>query len=40
MCQHFPRVLDKYYALGETLSGNDQLRTYDYTTWGIERNEH
>ncbi|RLU27160.1 hypothetical protein DMN91_000959 [Ooceraea biroi] len=40
MHQHFPSILETYYVVGETLSGNNQLRTFDYTTWSEERNEH
>lgn len=40
MHQHFPSILENYYLIGEKLSGNDQLRRFDYTTWTQECNEH
>lgn len=40
MRQHFPNILEGYYMLGEQLSGNDHIRTFDYKTWMEQRNEH
>ncbi|XP_012224832.2 protein CEBPZOS [Linepithema humile] len=37
--QHFPSLLESYYSIGEKLSDNNQLRTFDYTTW-TQRNEN
>ncbi|KAL6438764.1 hypothetical protein ACFW04_004633 [Cataglyphis niger] len=40
MHQHFPSILKGYYFVGEKLSGNDQLKKFDYATWTQECNEH
>jgi len=40
MYQRFPSILETYYIIGEKLSGTNQLRTFDYTTWLEQRNEH
>lgn len=40
MHQHYPIVLEGYYKIGEELSGNNLLRTFDYKTWMQERDEH
>ncbi|CAL1683028.1 unnamed protein product [Lasius platythorax] len=40
MHRHFPSILESYYLVGEKLSGSDQLRRFDYTTWTQECNEH
>lgn len=39
MYSNYPNILEQYYLLGERMSGNDNIRTFDYTTW-MESNEH
>ncbi|GAB1867369.1 hypothetical protein CAJAP_08448 [Camponotus japonicus] len=33
MHQYFPNILEGYYIIGEKLSGSNQLRRFDNTTW-------
>lgn len=40
MHQYFPNILEGYYVIGEKLSGSNQLRRFDNSTWTQDCNEH
>jgi len=39
MHQNFPLLLEGYYTIGESLSGNNHLRMFDLKTWTEEGDE-